>query len=138
MSTKTKSRFDPSQVTSLLHRGTAEARNFGHPLVSIPTPISPTETAEPSAAPVAAGEPHTSESSTIAAPTEDGEPETATGTGQEKRAITIRLSDEVLSALYRHQAELRCTRSSRLRDTTIGGVIDTLLRVSLQLPPAAR
>ena len=56
----------------------------------------------------------------------------------EVAALMPRLSDEVLSALYRHQAELHCTRSSRLRDTTIGGVIDSLLRVSLQLPPAAR
>jgi hypothetical protein len=64
----------------------------------------------------------------------DGPAPTVEPTPREKRAITIRLSDEVLAALYRHQAEVRCIPGSRLRDTTIGGVIDTLLRDSLKLP----
>jgi hypothetical protein len=63
----------------------------------------------------------------------DGPAPTVEPSPREKRAITIRLSDEVLAALYRHQAEVRCIPGSRLRDTTIGGVIDTLLRDSLKL-----
>lgn len=49
---------------------------------------------------------------------------------RQKEAITIRLSRDLLSALYHHQAAVR-SAGSRKRDTTIGAVVETLLRQAL-------
>lgn len=127
-----KPKFDPSRVANLLKIGTAEARGDARPLNSMPT------APEPASAEV--------EDRTVSALGETGRSTAADASPAEedhvapieKRAITVRLSDEVLSALYRHQAEMRCLPGARLRDTTIGGVIDTLLRGSLKLPTTAR
>jgi hypothetical protein len=44
------------------------------------------------------------------------------------RPITVRLTEDFLHELMRHQAEMRCKHGARLGGTNIGGVIDTLLR----------
>jgi hypothetical protein len=51
-----------------------------------------------------------------------------------KRPLTVRLTEDVIHALVRYQAEVRCKPGVRLGDTTIGGVIDKLLRGPLGLP----
>ncbi len=126
----TKPKFDPSQVANLLNRGAAEARGAGRPLVSVP----PSEAlAAAPALPATAAE----SSSVDDAQMDQSAVSPVAESNRGKRAITVRLSDEVLSALYRHQADVRCVPGSRLKDTTIGGVIDTLLRepLRLRLPP---
>jgi hypothetical protein len=45
-----------------------------------------------------------------------------------KKPIAVPITEEVLHALMRHQAEVRCKPGARLADNTIGGVIDELLR----------
>lgn len=127
----TRPKFDPTQVTSLLNRGTAEARGVGRPLVSISPsqPPSLPELAE-AAKPQVEVAPAVAETPSLA-------PELGPAVG-DKKAITIRLSDEVLMALYRHQADVRCKPGARLKETTIGAVIDTLLRGPLGLGPHPR
>jgi hypothetical protein len=109
----TKPKFDPSRVASLLNRGDEE----GRAVLPGPTPASPVLSSVPPPANAGAGD--------LPAP----EPET----GAAKKPITIRLSEEVLHALLRHQAEVRCKPGARLGDTTIGGCVDTLLRGALRL-----
>jgi len=125
----TKPKFDPERVANLLKLGKAEARGEARPLISVPAG----DTTSSSLSVPMAAVPAPAVVSDDEMPVPEAEP-----AGREKRAITVRLSDEVLSALYRHQAEVRCLPGSRLKDTTIGGVIDTLLRTSLTLPPAVR
>ncbi len=52
-----------------------------------------------------------------------------------KEQLSIRLSSEVIHALYLHQAEVRKAGANR-RESTIGGVIDSLLRDALGLAQA--
>ena len=110
----TKAKFDPSRVASLLSRGAEEGR-------------APFEERPP--APVLSAVPETREAPVDedASLTEPGAPVAI------KRPITVRLTEEVLHALVRHQAEVRCKPGARLGDTTIGGVIDSLLRGPLGL-----
>ncbi len=49
-----------------------------------------------------------------------------------KEPLTIRLSKDVLSAIYYHQADVR-TAGGRKRDTTIGAVVESLLRQALRM-----
>lgn len=131
-----KPTFDSEQLTKLINKGTAEARADSQPFAAQPatpstvdgrdtvglTSVPNTQAAPPVAAralrPVklieeSTPQPLTAEmEETIASP---------------KRPITIRLSDEVLARIYHHQAELRAS-GAKLADTTVGGVIDTLLR----------
>lgn len=111
----TKAKFDPTRVASLLSRGAEEGRA---PFDERPS------TAVLSAVPDVKQPPPVSESALAAAPDAAGPP---------KRPITVRLTEEVLHALVRHQAEVRCKPGARLGDTTIGGVIDSLLRGPLGL-----
>lgn len=115
-----KPKFDPSRVASLLSRGAEEG---GGPL------------SERSAAPVLSSVPPASPPPS----TMGDEPAAVTVVGAEaaeavaKRPITVRLTEEVLHALLRRQADMRCQAGARLGDTTIGGVMDTLLRGPLGL-----
>jgi hypothetical protein len=136
----TKPKFDPSRVASLLNRGTEEGRGQLAPapapvLASVPASVdteAPTETATtdtdsgptPPGLGRGAAKPR--------ARTTAAEPEAAEVAG--KRPITVRLSEEVIHALVRHQAELRCKPGVRLGESTIGGVMDSLLRGPLGLP----
>jgi hypothetical protein len=61
--------------------------------------------------------------------------ETEAAIGPPKRPITVRLTEEVVHALMRHQAAERCKPGVRLGESTIGSVIDALLRGPLGLPP---
>lgn len=129
-----KPKFDPSRLTSLLERGTEEGRGMlgterapVPALASVPAPVvveAPSATPESVTALPPAPTRRTRRTATPAA-----EPEVE-GT---KRPITVRLTEEVLHALLRHQTEVRCKPGARLGDTTIGGVIDTLLRGPLGL-----
>lgn len=111
----TKAKFDPSRVASLLSRGAEEGR----------APFD-----ERPAAPVLSAVPEHQEA---LAPSDDIAVSAPEAAAPVKRPITVRLTEEVLHALVRHQAEVRCKPGARLGDTTIGGVIDSLLRGPLGL-----
>lgn len=111
-------KFDPSAVATLLSRGAEEGRAVfpsaapaAPALASVPSPSS--AASSPSSADVEAGDDQALEAA--------------------KRPLTIRLSEEVLHALLRHQATVRCQPGVRLGPTTIGGIVDTLLRGPLGL-----
>jgi hypothetical protein len=107
-----KPKFDPERVASLLSRGSEEGRGaLGErplALAAVPAPTEPENAPERARADTAANV-------------------------VVKRPVTVRLTEEVLHALVRHQAEVRCQPGARLGDTTIGGVIDALLRGPLGL-----
>jgi hypothetical protein len=54
--------------------------------------------------------------------------------GVEKLALTVRLTREVVVAVERYQAETRSTGRSSRRNTTVGAIVDRLLRLALDLP----
>ncbi len=116
----TKAKFDPSRVASLLSRGAEEGR----------APFD-----ERPAAPVLSAVPEMAipEAKDNTGPGTDIPAADAGAAVSVKRPITVRLTEEVLHALVRHQAEVRCKPGARLGDTTIGGVIDSLLRGPLGL-----
>jgi hypothetical protein len=115
-----KPKFDPSRVASLLENG---AKEGGGPLSERPAPILKTVPSEPAAAPAEGGS------------TTSAEPPAARATeaSSPKRPITVRISEEVFHAVLGRQAEMRSQPGMRLSDTTIGEVIDTLLRGPLGL-----
>jgi hypothetical protein len=124
----TRPKFDPSRVADLLNRGNEEGRGVVEReavppvLASVPAAVeAPSASAEAAPAPAR-------RSVRRAAP-----PEAAPEVEAPKRPITVRLTEEVLHALVRHQAEVRCKPGARLGDTTIGGVMDALLRGPLGL-----
>jgi hypothetical protein len=50
-----------------------------------------------------------------------------------KEAVTIRLSHELMLTLHHKQGDLRSAPGARRGDTTIGGVIESLLRQALKM-----
>jgi hypothetical protein len=50
-----------------------------------------------------------------------------------KEALTIRISHELMLVLYQKQTDLRSEPGARRSDTTIGGVIESLLRQALKM-----
>jgi hypothetical protein len=136
----TKPKFDPSRVASLLNRGTEEGRG---PLAQPPAPVLASVPAAVETEVPATTATTTDAESVLTPPVLArsasrprarkalAEPDAADVAG--KRPITVRLSEEVIHALVRYQAELRCKPGVRLGDTTIGGVMDTLLRGPLGL-----
>lgn len=134
MSSKPKM-FDSAKLTSLLQRGTAEARAAVQPLAVVP-PETGDDGPEIEPAPAITAERgavREHRPTHVAATTEQRQSDPSPATKALKRAITVRLTDDVLAALYLHQAKVRSNHATRLADTTIGGVIDTLLRQQLGL-----
>jgi hypothetical protein len=131
----TKPKFDPTRVADLLSRGAEEGRG---PLSPAPAPLLesvPAPTFEAPALEVVA-----SEATAAPPPARSERPKRARRAAEVepaeallKRPITVRLSEEVVHALVRYQAEVRCRPGVRLGETTIGGVMDKLLRAPLGL-----
>jgi hypothetical protein len=117
-------KFDPNQVSALLDRGAEESRTV--------IPIAPAREAAGGAggASLASVQPASAGGEASASEGADSQVEPA----MLKKPITVRITEDVLHALMRHQAEVRCKPGARLGDTTIGGVIDALLRGPLGLP----
>lgn len=129
----TRPKFDPSRVADLLNRGNEEGRGVverdaAPVLASVPAVTEDSSTSPDATAATAPATAPARRSVRRAAP-----PEAAPEVEAIKRPITVRLTEDVLHALMRHQAEVRCKPGARLGDTTIGGVIDTLLRGPLGL-----
>jgi hypothetical protein len=123
-----KPKFDPARVASLLNGGAEEGRGvLGRSAGPVLTAVPATAPAEPVA---------TAADISSVAETDLPSPTIATEkVAVDKQPVTARLTTEVLHALVRHQAELRCKPGARLGDTTIGGVMDSLLRQALGMSP---
>ncbi len=130
----TKPKFDPNQLTALLNRGTQEARPSAPAPAAAPPPTLHAVPSLPADREPAPAPPPAVTSPPPAAPV-TATPDSAAEAIVVKKPITVRLTEDVLHALLRHQADVRCKPGARLGDTTIGGVIDTLLRGPLGLPP---
>src|SRR3954463_10251343 len=109
-------KFDPNQVSALLDRGAEES----------PTVISIAPARE--AAGSAGGAALASVGSASAEDSASEGTDTQVEAAMLKKPITVRITQKVLHALMRHRADVRCKPRARLGDTTIGGVIDELLR----------
>jgi hypothetical protein len=120
-----KPNLDPDRVKNLLNEGTAEVRRPALTLAGASASVPPLPNEQRK-------EPLSPQSTTLE-PNSVHPPVVEQVAGVTlKRAITFRLSQEVLIAVLEHQFELR-SKGARLGKSTVGAVVDNLLRTHPKL-----